>query len=93
MIAARELIRLKLGRDYTPEAGEIYSLKYSDKDLKRNPVIKENEIMADECIEVIENYVDAISKGKFHLSQLEERENKVCRFCTYRTVCRIDELK
>ncbi len=92
MIAARELIRLRLAKDFIPAGGEIYSLKYSEKDLKKSTVIKESPEMADNCIQMIEKYVDSIAGGNFNLSELEDREKRICRFCTYRTVCRIDEL-
>ncbi|HEY7751639.1 MAG TPA: PD-(D/E)XK nuclease family protein, partial [Ignavibacteriaceae bacterium] len=45
------------------------------------------------CIDSINRYVDLISRGIFHLSKLEDRENKVCRFCNFRSICRIQEVE
>ena len=49
------------------------------------------EIMAS-AKEFIEKYVRDISEGKFHLSLLEDRENRVCQYCAIKPVCRVMEL-
>lgn len=45
------------------------------------------------CEESIEKYIENISKGRFNLSNLKDREAKVCRYCDYKSVCRIDEME
>ncbi len=100
LFAASELLSRKFNRKYSPNEMFIYSLKYAVDDFGKDKVtstkkgdeIQSVEQLVDKSIEHVKNYVDAISKGKFHLSKLVERENKVCRFCQFRTVCRIDEV-
>jgi ATP-dependent helicase/nuclease subunit B len=100
LFAASELLSRKFNGKYSPNEMFIYSLKYAVDDFgkdrvtstKKGDEIQFVEQLVDKSIEHVKNYVDAISKGKFHLSKLEERENKVCRFCQFRTVCRIDEV-
>ena len=50
-----------------------------------------NEELIKICLESVEKYVAAIQDGKFHLSMLEDRETKVCQYCNFRAICRIQE--
>jgi len=101
LYAARDLFKKKFGKDYSPNEIFIYSLKYARNDFgkkKVTPFKKDDEISnIDQLIESsilhIKNYITLISQGKFHLSNLEDREIKVCRYCQFRTICRIDEVK
>jgi ATP-dependent helicase/nuclease subunit B len=101
LYAAAELLSKKLNREFSPGEMFIYSLKYnaddfgkdrlslgSKKETKFNSV---NELIAN-TVTAIKNYVASISEGKFNLSKLEDREAKVCRFCQFRLVCRIDDI-
>ena len=49
----------------------------------------ESEQMIETCLESIKKYVSAISNGVFHLSDLEDREKKVCNYCNFKAICRI----
>lgn len=100
LYAASQLLSKKFGRKYSPNEMFIYSLKYSIGDFGKDKIFagrkKDEEIQSIEqliqkSIEHIKNYIGSISNGKFHLSKLEDRENKACRFCQFRTVCRIDD--
>jgi len=51
----------------------------------------ESEQMIETCLESIKKYVTAISNGVFHLSDLEDREKKVCNYCNFKSICRISE--
>lgn len=51
----------------------------------------ESEKMIETCLESIKKYVTAISDGVFHLSDLEDREKKVCNYCNFKAICRISE--
>jgi len=51
----------------------------------------ESEKMIQTCLESIKKYVSAISNGVFHLSDLEDREKKVCKYCNFKSICRISE--
>ena len=48
--------------------------------------------MISECIENVKNYVQQITEGKFNLSTLSNRESEICRFCGFKSVCRIQEV-
>ncbi len=53
--------------------------------------IELNEELIKICLKAVEKYVAAIKEGKFHLSMLEDREAKVCQYCNFRAICRIQE--
>jgi ATP-dependent helicase/nuclease subunit B len=104
MYAAKKLISEQLKKDYEPAGSEIYSLKYQEEKFGRQPVklrrkkttpeedVELNEGLIKICLEAVEKYVAAIQEGKFHLSMLEDRETKVCQYCSFRAVCRIQEV-
>ncbi len=97
--AAAELLLRKFNRKFSPNEMFIYSLKYSADDFGKKKISlgskKEtkfnsiDELIAN-TIELIKKQIESISMGKFTLSKLEDRENKVCRFCQFRLICRID---
>ena len=100
LYAASELLSKKMSQKYSPNEIFIYSLKYAFEDFGKDKVktkgnkddeIQSVEQLVQKSISHVKNYIASISEGKFNLSQLEERESKVCRFCEFRTVCRIDE--
>ena len=97
MFAAKELIKAQLIKDFEPEGADIYSLKYREKSFGRLPVKSLSsdksltEDLIETCLDSINGYVQSISSGKFHLTQLKDRESKVCRFCSFRAICRIEE--
>ena len=106
LFAAKELINAQLEKDYQPAGMEIYSLKYSEKEFGKKAVgltsrgkagddknIENSEELIKICIDAINKYVNMISRGIFHLSKLEDRESKVCRFCNFRPICRIQEVE
>ena len=64
--------------------------------LSRKKTIAEEEVELNQelikiCLEAVEKYFAAIQEGKFHLSMLEDRETKVCQYCNFRAICRIQE--
>lgn len=104
--ASKIMIETELNKNVDPSAAIIYSLKLSKddfgkkivhllsarKNLDEAELIKSNEDLIKICEEVIPLYVSNISKGIFNLSTLEDRDNKVCRFCDFKSICRIQEL-
>lgn len=100
LYAASQLLSKKFGGSYSPNEMFIYSLKYAVDDFgkdrvtayKKNDEIQSVMQLIEKSIEHVKDYIQSISEGKFHFSKLEDRENKVCRFCQFRTVCRIDEV-
>ena len=97
MYAAKELIKAQLNKDYEAESAAIYSLKYSEKSFGKSFVKNlssgksASDNLIDICLDSVEKYVSSISSGKFHLTQLNDRESKVCRFCSFRSICRIED--
>ena len=106
MYAAKKLIKAQFNYDADPSSAEIYSLKFNQKSFGKIIIkpttsrtqLDENELEAlnqkiiSECVEAINNYVKLILEGKFNLSRLHDRENKVCRYCSFRAVCRIQDI-
>ncbi len=67
------------------------TVKEYDKETVEKLINMNNEII-NISLESIKNYVNSIINGKFNLSTLSDRENKVCRFCNFRPICRIQEV-
>jgi ATP-dependent helicase/nuclease subunit B len=104
LYAAGEIIKQKLNEEYSPACADIYSLKYQKKHFGRKPLLpgknrNEDELSGDYeniisiCRKYIDQYVSGIEDGVFNLSVLREREKKVCGFCDYNFICRIEENK
>ena len=105
MYAAKELINAQLNKDLYPDDPKIYSLKYKEGQFgkfsvniglkKKNTNDERREIidnLINECLNSVEKFVKEISEGKFNLTTLKDRENKVCRFCSFKPICRIQEV-
>ncbi|MGE5350901.1 MAG: PD-(D/E)XK nuclease family protein [Acidobacteriota bacterium] len=60
---------------------------------KKQEAILINSDLIKACEESIEKYIENISQGRFNLSGLKDREAKVCRYCDYKSVCRIEEME
>jgi len=104
MYAGKLLLDSNSGKSFSYNSMIIYSLKYqSDKfgkqkiniTRKRKITTEEKTALTNDLIkstkEHISNFVEAITRGEFGLSNLEDRESKVCRFCDFRTICRIED--
>ena len=84
---------------------DIYSLKYKDEEFGLNSVLpssKEKKLSIEEISNVnqhlinnssdyIKQYVDNIVNGIYNLSTLIDREEKICQYCNFKTVCRVKE--
>lgn len=104
LYAAEVLLNRKTGKEYDPTGALIYSLRFSRKDFGRfslsgkqsaeaagdTGVNFSREITA-QAVKYINYYAEQISRGDFQLSALKDREETVCRNCSYRRICRISE--
>ncbi|QQS37324.1 MAG: exodeoxyribonuclease V subunit gamma [Ignavibacteriales bacterium] len=104
MLAAKKFLESE-EQDVFAFGADIFSLKYKDDEFGFNQVLpsaKEKKLTTQEIDEVnseliskssgfIRLYVDNIAKGIFNLSSLPDRENKICAYCTFNTVCRVKE--
>ncbi len=102
LFAAKEMIKAELNKDYKPAGALLYSLKYNAPDFGKKEINLGKNKDADGtaelynelieiCIKAINGYVEGISSGDFRLSQIDKREEKACRFCGFRAICRIQE--
>ena len=66
-------------------------IKLSRKKTTTEEEVGLNEELIKICLEAVEKYVVAIQEGKFHLSMLDDRETKVCQYCNFRAICRIQK--
>ncbi len=106
MFAAKELIKAQLNFDADALGAEIYSLKFNEKlfgrlqvktaekmgKLSTEEIESSNKKIIDICIEAINSYVKLISEGNFNLTRLHDREKQVCGYCSFRSVCRIQDI-
>jgi ATP-dependent helicase/nuclease subunit B len=92
LFAAKHLINAQLYKDYGTEAG-IYSLKFREGKFGYSEIKAQTaDNLVKICLDAIERYIEDINKGQFHLSSLEDRESKICRFCSFKPICRIREI-
>ncbi len=103
LLAASAILKKKLGKEYLPAAMVIFSLKFQAEkfgylEIIRNSAagnvkhVKENERFIQIAKEKISGYVENIRNGKFHLTARENPTNTACKYCEYKTVCRMQEL-
>ncbi len=105
LYVSKKLIEAELNTEADPAGAIIYSLKLNNKEfgekiihlsnskkLTKDDLISSNNELIKICSEFIPLYVRNITEGKFNLSVLEDRENKVCRFCDFKSICRIQEV-
>ena len=107
LFAAKELIKRQLDKDASPTGAQIYSLKFNENDFGPKDVslkmrssksgnteeeIEAAEEMIKNCIEMINQFTKDISEGRFNLTTLKNRETKVCGYCDFKRICRIQEV-
>ncbi len=105
LMAGKTILEEIENKSFVGDKMIIYSLDYKDKNFgpiqvkstkKRKPDfaenIKENEKLIDGTKEKITEYYQKIKNGKFNLSELENREEKVCRYCNFQSFCRVKEV-
>ncbi|HOI28291.1 MAG TPA: exodeoxyribonuclease V subunit gamma [Melioribacteraceae bacterium] len=98
LYASSQLLKRKFGRDFSPEDMIIYSLKYSEDEFGKIKVvsgdseIKDSSQLIKLTMQHIRDYVQRITEGKFGLSNREDRETLVCRYCNFKSVCRINSI-
>lgn len=101
--AAKTLLHNTDGKFYNAEAMTIYSLKYQENIFGKNKVSlsrkkEENQSdLIDEFVDValghVKNAVENIRKGNFPLTKYIDNNEKVCKFCSYKMICRINSIK
>ncbi|MFA6596963.1 MAG: PD-(D/E)XK nuclease family protein [Ignavibacteriaceae bacterium] len=92
--AAGIIYSLKFSRDdFGPDEVKVVKGKSYDKAgaEMREQIIQANREMILHALQKIDDLINGISSGVYHLSKLEKREEKVCRVCSFKSVCRIQE--
>jgi ATP-dependent helicase/nuclease subunit B len=107
LFAAKELISKELGKEYNPAGAQIFSLKFNEEDFGKKDIslkskrrkaesteekIESAEEMIKVCLDTVNKFTEEIAKGNFHLTTLKDRDAKVCRFCNFKRICRIQEV-
>lgn len=105
MYVSKLLVESEINHKADPVSAEIYSLKLSKNDFGRKAIntdnrrklneedwISMNEEMIHIALESINRYVNLIADGDFRLSQLQDRENKICSYCDFKSICRIRDI-
>lgn len=96
------------GNKYKPAEAAIYSLKFKEDEFGLSPLkpkgsrktfetAKEeftdiNNSLIENAKRKIKEFTEGIVKGDFRLSPHENREEIVCRFCEFKSVCRVSNL-
>ncbi len=102
IIAASKLLQEKINPELKSHNFVFYRLVYSQKDFGLNVFPKAKEIEEAKALNEntmkeseinIKNLVVEITEGKFNLISKPEFYNKVCSYCEFKPICRINELK
>jgi len=81
--------------EFGPDEVKAIKGKSYDKanDEMKEQIIEANEELISHALLKIDELIKGISSGVYHLSKLEKREEKVCRMCSFKSVCRIQEVE
>ena len=101
--AVKTLLSNKLGEEYSPKAMTIYNLKYKENIFGKNTVSVGGRgsnfdptpkliDLVDQALNHIKESVENILDGNFPLTPFIDEKDKICRYCNFNTVCRVDEL-
>ena len=105
LIAGQHIIENIRNEEYIGNNMTIYSLEYKDSNFgpsnvnltrKKNTPIEDIQKLNDRLTAVtkqkMNDYHTKIKRGHFHLSELENREDKVCKYCDFKSLCRVKEV-
>ena len=67
-------------------------VKLTQKKLEYEDIISLNHDQIKNSFNHIKNYHTRIKGGKFNLSELNDREEKVCKYCDYSSLCRLKDV-
>lgn len=100
LFAAKKLFERK-EISLSPSEVYLYSLKFKQGEFGKHKITlvnkkaddteKEIESLFENTLNKIENYIEHIVKGEFPLTNLEDRQKKVCNYCDFNKICRVEE--
>jgi ATP-dependent helicase/nuclease subunit B len=95
--AVAEIYSLKMKEsDFGPKVVKISDTRknYETADEKtRQELVESNKEMIKICLDKITKYVSSIAGGEFNLSTLPDRKEKVCKYCDFAGICRVNEFE
>jgi len=100
LMAAKTLLKYNLDEEFLPMYMNIFSLRMNVNDFGKAKIYAArksddqpeiNKELISNTIDIIKTQVNKICNGEFHLSKWENREKVVCRFCNFKSVCRVEE--
>ncbi len=88
-----------LGEHFAPGKLAIYTLKFNSQDFGLNEVKLSKKKgpeealfeLIDAAVGFVKKYHSAMTIGIFSPTENEKREDGVCKYCDFRSLCRIDE--
>jgi ATP-dependent helicase/nuclease subunit B len=105
LMAGKQIIKEEKDKDFEAHEMIIYSLNFKDEKFGKSPVnlkvrgksnpeekIELNNRILENSKSKLLEYHDKIKNGNFHLSSLENREEKVCKYCDFKAFCRVKEV-
>ena len=105
LIAGKQILTESENIDYNANDMIIYSLNFKDEKFGKFPInlkgrgkmsLEEKKLLNEELLnstkDKVLQYHEKIKRGNFHLSQLENREEKVCNYCDFNSFCRVKEV-
>lgn len=95
-LAASALLKKKYNKEFQIAGLKLFSLRYSNsnfglKDYAVSLKIPLEELMKIATEKVQEN-LNKIKEGNFSLTKIKKYEERACKFCNFKTICRIDEI-
>ena len=100
LMAAKSLLKYNFDEEFYPLYMNIYSLRMNVNDFGKSKIYAArksddqaeiNKQLISNTVDIIKTQVDKIADGEFHLSKWDNREKVVCRYCKYKSVCRVEE--
>ena len=89
--------------DFNPLAMTIYTLKFQKDNFGKHPLHLGGGKNADQsqlineyvdiAIDYVKEAVNNIRRGAFPITEFLDSREKVCRFCNYKMICRVDGIK
>ncbi len=105
LLAGKQILKEENNLEFEGNDMIIFSLNYKDEKfgslpirLKGNAKLeqKEKRELNESLLEVTKghliNYHNKIKNGTFNISELENREDKVCKYCDFKSFCRVKEI-
>lgn len=105
LMAGKQILEEETSEDFDSHEMIIYSLNFKEGKFGKDPVNVKgrgkstgnektvlNNNLIDSIKEKLSEYHNKIKNGEFHLSTLDNREEKACNYCDFQSFCRVKEV-